>query len=135
VPRHHTREERAGRPSRGTVWRFKSDVFGTRDGPEWPVAKRSVSRERRTAGSVGEAFAALDGERFDLRVSDIALPAGSGQDFMRHGRDQVGLKGIAFSGFGTPDDVRESTEAGFSHHLTKPSSLHALVALIRRTAS
>jgi PAS domain S-box-containing protein len=96
---------------------------------------RSSGFTVRTAGSVGEAFAAIDGERFDLLVSDIALPDGSGLDVMRHGREKVGLKGIAFSGFGTPDDVRESMEAGFSHHLTKPSSLNALVALITRTAS
>jgi len=95
---------------------------------------RSSGYTVRTAGSVGEAFAALQDERFDLLVSDIDLPDGSGLDIMRHGRDQAGLKGIAFSGYGTPDDVRESIAAGFSHHLTKPASLNALVALIRGTA-
>jgi PAS domain S-box-containing protein len=96
---------------------------------------RSSGFTVRTAGSVVEAFAALADERFDLLVSDIGLPDGSGLDIMRHGRARVGLKGIAFSGYGSPGDVRESMEAGFSHHLTKPASLDTLVALIRRTVA
>ncbi len=66
--------------------------------------------------SVKSAFAALDSERFDLLVSDIGLPDGSGLDIMRHGRDHLGLKGIALSGYGTDQDARASKEAGFAHH-------------------
>ena len=96
---------------------------------------RSSGFTVKTAGTVGEAFEAMASERFDLLVSDIGLPDGSGLDIMRHGRDVVGLKGIAFSGYGTPDDVRKSLNAGFSHHLTKPTQLDVLIDLIRRTAS
>jgi CheY-like chemotaxis protein len=77
---------------------------------------------------------ALSVERFDLLISDIGLPDGSGLEIMRHGRDAFGLKGIAFSGYSSPQDVSESLAAGFSHHLAKPSSLNQLVDLIRRTA-
>ena len=87
--------------------------------------------------SVKSAFTALDSERFDLLVSDIGLPDGSGLDIMRHGRDHLGLglKGIALSGYGTDQDARTSKEAGFAHHLIKPLDLGGLVDLIRRMAS
>ncbi len=85
--------------------------------------------------SVKSAFAALDSERFDLLVSDIGLPDGSGLEIMRHGRDHLGLKGIALSGYGTDQDGRASKEAGFTHHLVKPSDLGRLVDLVRRMAS
>jgi nitrogen-specific signal transduction histidine kinase len=97
---------------------------------------RSFGFEVRAATSVGAAIEALDGERFDLLVSDIGLPDGSGLDIMRYGRDHKGgLKGIAFSGYGMHQDVHASKEAGFTHHLTKPSDLSLLVDLIRQTVS
>ena len=96
---------------------------------------RSSDFDVRTAVSVKSAFTALDSERFDLLVSDIGLPDGSGLDIMRHGRDHLGLKGIALSGYGTDQDARTSKEAGFAHHLIKPLDLGRLVDLIRRMAS
>ena len=97
-------------------------------------APRSSGFAVRTAGTVIEALEAMAVETFDLLVSDIDLPDGSGLEIMRHGRDQLGLKGIAFSGYGTPDDVKESFDAGFAHHLTKPASIDTLVTMIRLTA-
>jgi PAS domain S-box-containing protein len=96
---------------------------------------RSSGLDVRTATSVESALAVLGGERFDLLVSDIGLPDGSGLDIMRHGRDHLGLRGIAFSGYATDQDVRASKEAGFAHHLAKPSGLGRLVGLIKRMAS
>ena len=43
-----------------------------------------------------------------------------------------GLPGIALSGYGMDEDVRQSREAGFSLHLTKPVNLGALQEAIRR---
>jgi PAS domain S-box-containing protein len=96
---------------------------------------RSSGFDVRTATNVESALGALADERFDLLVSDIGLPDGSGLDIMRQVRDHPGLKGIAFSGYATEQDVRASQEAGFAHHLAKPSDLGLLVALMRRTAS
>ena len=96
---------------------------------------QSVGIVVQTAVSVGEAMVALSIDRFNLLVSDIGLPDGSGLDIMRHCRDSLGMKGIAFSGYATREDVRESQAAGFAHHLSKPTSLNVLVDVIRRTAS
>jgi len=71
----------------------------------------------RAAANLESARAEL-ARPFDLLVSDIELPDGSGLDLMRELRGRV--PGFAISGFGSPDDVRMSLEAGFTLHLTKP---------------
>jgi len=72
------------------------------------------------AASVKAALQAAESRKFDLLVSDIGLPDGSGCDLMRELKRRSELCGIAFSGFGMEDDVRRSLEAGFTAHLTKP---------------
>jgi CheY-like chemotaxis protein len=72
------------------------------------------------AGTVAEARRLAVSKRFDLLVSDLGLPDGSGLELMKALRDTQGLKGIALSGFGTDEDVAASVSAGFAAHLTKP---------------
>jgi signal transduction histidine kinase/CheY-like chemotaxis protein len=71
---------------------------------------------------------------FDLVVSDLGLPDGSGQDLMRHLSSRYGLHGIALSGYGMDADIRRSREAGFECHLTKPVNLETLEAAIQQVA-
>jgi len=87
----------------------------------------------RTADCLAAALGAAAAETFDLLISDIGLPDGSGLDLMRQLRAQYALKGIALSGFGTEEDVRKSKDAGFAAHLTKPINLKELERVIRRT--
>jgi CheY-like chemotaxis protein len=42
------------------------------------------------------------------------------------------MKGIAVSGFGMDNNIRDSLEAGFSQHLTKPIKLDQLRAVIEQ---
>ncbi len=65
-------------------------------------------------------------EKFDLLISDLGLPDGSGLDIMRQVKRLYGLHGIAISGYGADDDLRESRAAGFEQHLIKPVSFEAL---------
>jgi CheY-like chemotaxis protein len=84
---------------------------------------------------VAEALAAVRGDGvFDLVVSDLGLPDGSGIDLMRELSARHGLRGIALSGYGMEEDVRQSLEAGFERHLTKPVSLPQLQATLREIA-
>jgi PAS domain S-box-containing protein len=86
-----------------------------------------------TAAGVG---AALEAEgRFDLVISDIGLPDGSGLDLLRQLRSRRPVPGIALSGYGMDDDLRKSCEAGFAAHLTKPVDFRKLEETIRQVAS
>jgi signal transduction histidine kinase/CheY-like chemotaxis protein len=72
------------------------------------------------AQDVASALALAGRHDFDLVVSDLGLPDGSGLDLMRKLRESHGLKGVAVSGYGTAEDVAQSLAAGFVEHLTKP---------------
>ena len=63
---------------------------------------------------------------FDLLLSDIELPDGDGLQLMREIRASEPMAGIAMSGFGAEEDLRQSREAGFLDHLTKPIDLTRL---------
>jgi len=85
------------------------------------------------ATSVAEALQAAQSQPFDLVISDLRLPDGSGHDLLRGlNRDDVTLPAVALSGYGTPDDLRGSREAGFVEHLTKPVDLDRFWATIER---
>src|SRR5438309_5241029 len=71
-------------------------------------------------------------ERFDLLISDVGLPDGSGMELMAKLSAKTRLLGIAMSGFGTNADIQKSLEAGFSQHLVKPVTMERLDAAINR---
>jgi CheY-like chemotaxis protein len=85
----------------------------------------------RTANDVASALRSARAERFDLVVSDIGLPDGTGLDLMRQLRvEQPALRGIALSGHGMESDIQLSRDAGFTAHLVKPVSPQALEQVI-----
>jgi two-component system CheB/CheR fusion protein len=85
----------------------------------------------QTAGDVATALGLADQHTFDLLVSDLGLPDGSGHDLMRRLRER-GHKfpGIALSGYGQEEDIKRSYQSGFAAHLTKPASREAVVQVI-----
>ncbi len=88
----------------------------------------------RTAENAKTALQLAAAESFDIVLSDVGLPDASGYELMRQVRDRFGLKGIALTGYGMEDDLRQSMEAGFVDHFTKPVDLQALEAAIQRAA-
>jgi PAS domain S-box-containing protein len=92
---------------------------------------RSMGCDVVAAGSVKEAIEAADRQRFDLLLSDIGLPDGSGTEIMKYiAQRRSDLKGIALTGYGQDEDLRRSLEAGFATHLTKPITVQALQDVI-----
>ena len=87
--------------------------------------------EIKTADSIAAARKLTAVYSFDLVVSDLGLPDGSGNDLMRELRGKHAMKGIALTGWGMEEDVRATVEAGFDRHLTKPVNFQSLVAAIR----
>ena len=78
------------------------------------------------AGTIHEALLAFSAERFDAIISDLGLPDGSGLDLMREIQRQRPVPGIALSGYGMEDDLRQTKEAGFIAHLVKPVNFDQL---------
>jgi CheY-like chemotaxis protein len=87
------------------------------------------------ASSVAEALAAADRADFDVLLSDIGLPDGSGTEIMTELKTRKPIKGIALSGYGQDSDLQRSREAGFELHLTKPVNLQTLRDSIRRVTA
>jgi hypothetical protein len=87
------------------------------------------------ADTVATARELASNRRFDLVISDVGLPDGTGVDLMRYLHTQYQLSGIALSGFGTDDDVAASSAAGFAEHLTKPVDWPQLRSAIDRVLS
>jgi CheY-like chemotaxis protein len=79
--------------------------------------------EVRSAESVKSALAIAQEFPFDVLVSDIGLPDGTGMDLMRSltsSPQNRQIRGIALSGYGMHEDLERSKAAGFADHLTKP---------------
>lgn len=97
--------------------------------------------EVTTANTVESGLEAIrkrtaNGSDFDVVISDIGLPDGSGLDLMAQlKRQSPTAKAIALSGFGSDEDIRRSKEAGFAEHLTKPFSFQKLEEVVRRLLS
>jgi len=88
-----------------------------------------------TAPNVAKATTTAREQAFDILVSDLGLPDGTGYDVMRTVHSILGIPGIAMSGFGMEEDIRRSRDAGFSEHLVKPIDVGELIATIQRVAA
>jgi PAS domain S-box-containing protein len=87
------------------------------------------------ATTMNSAIQAANRTTFDLLISDVGLPDGSGLELMQHLRLTSQIPGIAMSGFGMDEDIRNSLEAGFLEHLIKPISIAKLEETIKGIAS
>ena len=87
-----------------------------------------------TAASAEEALAQATPERFDLIVSDIAMPGMDGYALLRRLRELglVDVPAIALTGFARPADRKRAFDAGFSEHLGKPLDLDAFMSAVSR---
>jgi len=84
------------------------------------------------AHNVRSAMETAARNSFDLLISDIALPDGTGTELMTYLRAISRIPGIAISGFGMNGDIEKSIEAGFAEHLVKPVKMENLEAAIDR---
>jgi len=102
---------------------------------------RRAGHEVICAGSIREAqkYAMVTPAQdrtcaFDILISDVDLPDGSGRDLMRNLTKRYPIRGIAISGHGMKEDVESSIAAGFSHHITKPVNWEELKTAIQKIA-
>ena len=129
-----------GGPAKGHGAETRLKVLLVEDEPDTLRVMTRLMRELGhtvvPADCLSAAEKAIDSDRFDLIVSDVGLPDGSGLDLMRQVVARHGpVPAIALTGYGTEEDVRRSREAGFLAQLTKPVDFAKLEALMREVAS
>ena len=81
------------------------------------------------AGSVREAICHLEGKEFDLVVTDIRMPDGTGMEVMRVTRQMSpGTAVILLTAYGSVPDAVSAMRDGALDYLTKPISFDQLQA-------
>jgi CheY-like chemotaxis protein len=93
---------------------------------------RSEGHDVEVAGTVKEGAVALEEQTWDLLMSDVGLPDGSGWDMLQAAGTDRALLAVAMSGYGTWSDRARSRAAGFHEHVTKPVDLSALDRIVAR---
>jgi DNA-binding response OmpR family regulator len=91
----------------------------------------SKGYEVLTAASIAEAFTVASTMRFDVLVSDIGLPDGSGIELLMDLKRRSNFLAIAISGFFQPENEEEYYRAGFDRALRKPFYPHDLNGAIQ----
>jgi HAMP domain-containing protein/signal transduction histidine kinase/ActR/RegA family two-component response regulator len=89
----------------------------------------------QSARDVRSALALTESAEFDVLISDLGLPDGSGIDLMRAIQADRPLLGIALTGYGMEEDIRKSRDAGFKHHLVKPIDVNMLDSFLQESAA
>ena len=109
--RDHVREHGVATGVQQALVQFEADAPDTAQ-----VLSRLLRREGHVvthAGGVRLAIEAASNDEFDVLMSDVGLPDGTGYELMRKlkaaGRR---LRGIAVSGYGSEADIRQSLDAG-----------------------
>ena len=96
---------------------------------------RRLGYEVLAATTMQDALCIAQEQHFDILLSDIGLPDGSGLDLLKEISRRRKVPALALSGFGMDEDIERSHEAGFADHLTKPVSIDRLQAAISELES
>lgn len=107
-----------------------------------PDARRGLQKLLEKTGfhvlaaeTVNEALKLAQNHPFDILLSDVGLPDGTGYDLMDRLREaDIALPAIALTGLGMEDDIARAHAAGFQIHLTKPVQFNRLIESIESLA-
>ena len=121
-PREEASQDRAGEAAGAPAQRVlvvddNADAATTLD-----FFLRALGHETRVAYDGEQALQAFDDFRPDIVLLDIGLPGINGYEVARRlrSRGRSGVRIVAVTGWGLPEDRRQSAEAGFDLHLVKP---------------
>lgn len=89
----------------------------------------SVADSRRSALQM------IAAKNFDVLLTDIALPDGSGYDVASRAKREQHVKSVALTGFDRAEDIRRGKDAGFDFYLTKPIDFAELRTVLGQIAA
>ena len=124
------------RRSRGEAMRVLvvDDEADIRELLDLTLARMGLSAD--CAGTVAEAKALLERERYSLCLTDMRLPDGEGLDIVRLIGAQYGETPVAvITAFGSADNAVAALKAGAFDYLSKPVALEQLRSLIKSALS
>jgi two-component system, chemotaxis family, CheB/CheR fusion protein len=87
------------------------------------------------APDVASARALAKAIEFDVLLSDLRLPDGTGWDLMEELNATKPVRAIAISGHNTDTDIEKSRKVGFLDHIAKPLVAEELTAAIERAVT
>jgi CheY-like chemotaxis protein len=93
---------------------------------------QQLGYEVAVAADMSKALQEIPKSQCDVLISDIGLPDGDGWQLMELLGSNRPRFAIAMSGYGTGNDQRKSRDVGYDHHLVKPFTPDALLALLRQ---
>jgi len=94
---------------------------------------RAFGNDVSTAFDGKEAISLFDQEQPSVVLLDIGLPGMDGYEVARTLRANASLRDlvlVALTGYGQPEDIRKSLDAGFDHHLIKPLDTDKMLDII-----
>ena len=92
----------------------------------------SIGYKVYVAPDVASARGLAKAVAFDVLLSDLRLPDGTGWDLMEELSARQPIRAIAISGYNTEDDIARSRQVGFLDHLAKPLVFEELTAAINQ---
>jgi CheY-like chemotaxis protein len=92
---------------------------------------RNMGHSVVVSHNMTDALLELREQKFDLVLSDIGLPDGTGIELLEKTRAFSNVPMIALTGYGTDDDLIKYRKTGFLHQLTKPIRFEQLEKLLR----
>ncbi len=113
------------------------------DEPDARALVRRLLEERGatviTNGSVAEALASIQKERFDVLVSDIGMPEADGYALIRQVRALTAecggsIPAVALTAYARAEDRMKAVLAGFQMHVTKPVEPAELLTMVASLA-
>ncbi|OYW31277.1 MAG: hypothetical protein B7Z47_01550, partial [Chthoniobacter sp. 12-60-6] len=82
--------------------------------------------------TVAEGVAAFSASTYDVVITDLGLPDGTGVELLRELQQSAPVTGIALSGYGMEADLHQTKQAGFTAHLTKPIKMEELLTILSK---
>lgn len=87
------------------------------------------------APDVASARSLAKAVEFDVLLSDLRLPDGSGWELMEELNAEQPVRAIAMSAYNTQADVERSRKVGFLNHMAKPLMFDELSVALQRAVA